>query len=513
MSTNDVNDVLTDEEKKKLIFAENKPSELRTVTVRKSGGYVADALRRFRKNRSSVAAAYIIAFLILYAVTAPLLSPYTVGHKETVYTNFPPYTEPIASLGIRLLDGGVTYESRSAATLTSLRLIGEETGMDPIIGEPKESFTETVERGEVKKQVSYRVRTNKYYEVGVVSRVISEEEFYDIQRFQNETGIQVIYPYVKSEDIGGITNSPNIWYKVADSKGTPLLENGEPVPAYSSERASEGAPYDSIRIKGDKGDYIYSIKKGGAVECRVCYYNYYIYKNGFEPSYLLGTNSLGQDLFCAIGVGARFSILFALLVSAVNLTAGIVYGAVQGYYGGTVDLVLDRAADIISGMPFVVVATLFSLHLANRVGTAGSLLFAFAATGWIGMAALTRKQFYRYRGLEFVLAARTLGASDLRLMARHIFPNALGTIVTSGALMIPGVIGSETTLTYLGIVNVAELAGTSLGTLMSQGQTSMTSAPHAMLFPALYFSLLLISFNLFGNGLRDAFNPMLRGAD
>ena len=129
------------------------------------------------------------------------------------------------------------------------------------------------------------------------------------------------------------------------------------------------------------------------------------------------------------------------------------------------------------------------------------------------MAALTRKQFYRYRTREFVLAASTLGASDLRLMVRHIFPNAAGTLITGCALIIPGVIGSETALTYLGIVNVSEFAGTSLGTLMSQGQTSMTTAPHAMLFPALYFSLLMISFNLFGNGLRDAFNPLLKGAD
>jgi len=504
---------LTSEEEKKLIFAGPPRNELLLIPQNRGTGYVRDALKRFRKNRSSVSAAYIIAFLILFAVIAPLLSPYTVDHKETVYKNFPSYNERVALLEIRLLDGGVTYDSQSAAKLTTLRLIGEETGMEPLIGEPQESFHLTVERGKEIKTVSYKMRVNKYYEVGVVHRVLSYEEFADIQRFQNETGIQVIYPYVKSEDIEGISNTPNIWYKVADSKGTPLMRDGRIVPAYCTDSTITDAPYDSLRIKGDSGEYIYSRKMGGALRCRVCYYNYYIYKNGFEPCYLLGTNSLGQDLFCAIGVGARFSLLFALLVSLVNLSFGIVYGAIQGYYGGKVDLILDRSADIISGMPFVVVATLFSLHLDSRVGTAGSLLFAFAATGWIGMAALTRKQFYRYRSQEFVLAARTLGASDARLMARHIFPNALGTLVTGGALMIPGVIGSETTLTYLGIVNVAELAGTSLGTLMAQGQTSMTTAPHAMMYPALYFSLLLISFNLFGNGLRDAFNPMLRGAE
>ena len=111
------------------------------------------------------------------------------------------------------------------------------------------------------------------------------------------------------------------------------------------------------------------------------------------------------------------------------------------------------------------------------------------------------------------MAARTLGASDRRLMFKHIFPNAIGTMITSCALVIPGVISSETSLSYLGIINLSELAGTSIGTLMAEGQNSMSAAPHAMLFPSLFISLLLISFNLFGNGLRDAFNPSTRGEE
>ena len=170
-------------------------------------------------------------------------------------------------------------------------------------------------------------------------------EFERIQEWQNETGIQVIYPYVESQDICDITDNPNIWYQVSDSKGTPVLDaDGNFIPAYSTNKAIEGAPYDSIRIEGDDGSYIYSARKSGAVQCRVCYYNYYIYLNGHEPTYLFGTNSLGQDLFAAIGVGARFSIIFAILVSAINLTIGAVYGAIQGYYGGRVDLVMDRVS-------------------------------------------------------------------------------------------------------------------------------------------------------------------------
>ena len=115
--------------------------------------------------------------------------------------------------------------------------------------------------------------------------------------------------------------------------------------------------------------------------------------------------------------------------------------------------------------------------------------------------------------MEHVLAARTLGASDARLMFKHIFPNSIGTIITSSVLVIPGVIFSESTLSYLNLVNLESSAVTSVGTLLANGQGQMSSFPHIIFFPALFISLLEISFNLFGNGLRDAFNPSLRGSD
>lgn len=480
----------------------------------KNRSYFADALIRFKKNKSSVVAAYIIGFLILFSIFAPMISPYTMDDRDTVYTNAPPFIESIANMGIGLFDGAVVHESQNDIQYNYWRGIGEETGMNPIIRILNTTTTVSMYRGQERESHSYRLETNKYYETGVVYRVFSYDEFEKIQQFQNETGIQVIYPYVEPDAIQGISDNPNIWYQVSDSRGTAVMdENGDFIPVYSTNKAIEGAEYNSLRIEGDDGSYIYSVRRSGAVQCRVCYYNYYIYMNGHEPFYIFGTNTLGQDLFAGIGIGSRFSLIFAIVVSAINLTIGAIYGAIQGYYGGKIDLVMDRISDILSAVPFIVVATLFQLHLAQRVGTVGSFLFAFMLTGWIGMAALTRKQFYRFKNQEFVYAARTLGASDKRLMFKHIFPNSLGTIVTSCALIIPNVVNTETTLTYLGIVNLMDLVGTSIGTLLSQGQTSMTTSPHAMFFPALYFALLLISFNLFGNGLRDAFNPSTRGVE
>ena len=495
----------------------------------KSRGYFADAMIRFKKNKSSVVAAWIIGFLVLFTIVAPIISPYSINEKNNTYVNFPPFIKGISDLNIGILDGSTTLDGQSETQLAQLHAIGKETGMDPVIGIVGTHSTIVKIRGKDTVVNTYKVKINSYYKVGVLTRNVSFEEFAKIQEFQNESGLQVLYPYVENKDIyvnmseedaRNVPANSNIWYQCKDAKGTPILDaDGNLIPAYMTTADKAGAEYNSLRIPGDDGSYVYSIAKSGSVNIRVCYFNYYQYlqwKNGgeyHEPMYIFGTNSMGQDLFCAIGIGARFSLVFSVLVSAINLTIGAIYGAIQGYYGGYIDLILDRITDILARVPFIVVTTLFQLHLAQKVGTVPSFLFAFVLTGWIGMSALTRKQFYRFKSQEFVYAAKTLGASDARLMFKHIFPNSLGTIITSCALVIPSVISSETSLTYLGIINLSEMFGTSIGVLMQQGQLAMTTSPHAMFFPAAFVSLLLISFNLFGNGLRDAFNPSTRGVE
>ncbi len=479
----------------------------------KARSFFADAMLRFGRNKSSVIAAWILALLILYAVVAPLLSPYDIQNQDSIYINFPPYIRSIADMHLGILDGARTLDSQNDNSMLAWKAIGVETGMEPVIRILGTHDTEMIQKGQTITRTTYDIEVNAYYLKGMIYKTFSYAEFQRIQDWQNETGIQVLYPYVEPRDINNISDNPNIWYQV-DSRGNAVLDdNGDFIPAYSTSVDKAGAEYNSLRIPDDPGSYIYSYGRSGSVQCRVLYYNYYRYLNGMEPAYLMGTNALGQDIFCGIGVGARFSIIFAILVSAVNLTIGAFYGALQGYYGGWVDMLLDRIADILSGVPFVVVTTLFQLHLAQKVGIVPSFLFAFVLTGWIGMSALTRKQFYRFKSQEFVLAARTLGASDGRLMFKHIFPNAIGTIITSCALVIPGVISSETSMTYLGIVNLSAFAGTTIGTLLSQGNAVVTTAPHAILYPSIFLGLLMICFNLFGNGLRDAFNPTTRGVD
>lgn len=154
------------------------------------------------------------------------------------------------------------------------------------------------------------------------------------------------------------------------------------------------------------------------------------------------------------------------------------------------------------------ILTLLLLRFGN---TTWIVILAFTLTGWLGISALTRAQFYRYKNREYVLAARTLGASDIRIMAKHIFPSTVGTLITSLVLYIPGVITSESTFAYLGIINYSNAQ--SFGALLSDGQARMMSAFHLVIFPSLVISFMILAFNLFGNGLRDAFNPSLRGVE
>ena len=205
--------------------------------------------------------------------------------------------------------------------------------------------------------------------------------------------------------------------------------------------------------------------------------------------------------------------MLAFSVAIINMIIGSLYGAIEGYYGGAIDMVMERISDILNYVPFIVFENLFQLNLSRSVGAVVALLVAFVLTGWLGMASRVRMQFYRYKNQEYILAARTLGASDFKLMFGHIFPNALGTLITSASLMIPSVVYSESNLSYLGIVNLDSSTMTSIGSMLSAAQPMLATYPYMILFPALLISLMMISFNLFGNGLRDAFNPSLRGTE
>ena len=501
-------------EKFRLIRQDEKIHDERIQT--KPIGYFKDAWLRFVRNKSAVVAFVLIVILVLFAIIVPFFSQYDVTFRSGYYKTIQPKSKLFAPLGF--WDGG-RNESPNQEAFDALRAIGTETGRQVIMKEYR-SYVDS-------QGITYHdVKVDSYYRVGFAYVNLTEQEYQKLMAYQDETGTQVIYPISKTYNVDYLQGNggANYWYKLKNeastSTGSPLLdENGELVPNYLTAADKNRAGYNSLRVSWDDGGedgntwLVYAQKNQSGFRVRVDYYEYFRYLYGNEPCFLFGTNGYGQDMLTCLAAGARLSFLLAVTVSMINFLIGGIYGAIEGYYGGAVDMVMERISDILYDVPFMIVATLFQLHLAHKVGVLPSLLFAFVLTGWVGMAARVRMQFYRFKGHEYVLAARTLGASDRRLIFKHIYPNSLGTIITGSVLAIPGVIFSESMLSYLHIINLETSSLTSIGTLLAGGQGYLSSYPHIIFFPALFISILEISFNLFGNGLRDAFNPSLRGAE
>ena len=473
-------------------------------------GYFRDAFNRFCRNKSSVVAAIIILLLVLYAIVVPIFceTTYSRALTDTNYLNYTKLPPKIPFLGV----DGCTDKTINETTYIQLKAIEQETGLKPIAEIYKEKYQNA---NASKKSFFYDVKVDNYQNMGMVYLTLTPQQYEDLQAWQDKTGIQVIYPAITDAK----QTDANIWYK-ANKKGAPTLTKDGELQAIYRATTPEDTSYHSIRIAADNDPerpLAYARVTGTSTAksyiCRINKFTYFQYRYGFEPSFVFGTTDRGQDIFTRLASAARFSFLLAICISAINLFIGAIYGAIEGYYGGVIDLVMERISDILSGVPFMVVTTLFQLHLAKQVGPVVSLLFAFILTGWIGMASRVRMQFYRFKSQEYILAARTLGAKDSRLMFKHIFPNSLGTIITGTVLVIPGVIFSESSLTYLGIVNLESSTMTSVGTMLANGRNYLSTDPYIIAFPALFISLLEISFNLFGNGLCDAFNPSLRGAE
>lgn len=502
-------------------FVDNKDRLHDQKLETKPVGYVRDAIKRFSKNKGSVVAAVIILLLVLFAIVGPYCCPQNYQDAYQTDTEILRYKElrPKLFSSGGFWDGS-TEEEIGLGKYYIYQGMAIETGNNPVTKVISENTTTDVFG---KTSTLYKVRVDTYYSNSIFTRTLTSDEYKDIQEWQDETGIQVILPRVNEELCPIYSSEKSVWY-VCDAKGKPQFDvNGNFKPAYFTTGYDDYTS--TVRLEGDPGAtnpeasnrYRYAQRTGldGKYNyvVRLNPYNYFQYKYGFEPSFIFGTDSSGYDIFSRLAQGARFSLLLAVLVSAINLTVGAIYGAIEGYYGGVVDMTMERVSDILSGIPFMVVTVLFKLHLASKVGVVGSLIFAFLITGWIGMASSVRMQFYRYKNQEYVLAARTLGARDRRIIWKHIFPNSIGTLITGSVLVIPGVIFSETSLSYLGIINLDSSTMSSVGTMLSNGQSVMTTSPHVVLFPALFIALLMICFNLFGNGLRDAFNPSLRGSE
>jgi oligopeptide transport system permease protein len=249
--------------------------------------------------------------------------------------------------------------------------------------------------------------------------------------------------------------------------------------------------------------------------------------NGFR--YILGSDRLGRDILSRLIYGTRVSIAVAFLGAGISFLIGLTYGLIAGYSRPRVDNVMMRIVDIIYAYPTLILIILLQVFLtslaqqpAESLGAlqtllvtldtrSGGLFFIFVAIGavsWLNMARLTRGQTLHYREQEFVQAAQLVGASDRRIMGRHLLPNIIGTCIVAETLAIPSYIYTEAFLSFIGLGVQPPLP--SWGSMIADGYGALRSAPHVILFPALALSLTMLAFNFLGDAIRDAMDPKLR---
>jgi len=220
---------------------------------------------------------------------------------------------------------------------------------------------------------------------------------------------------------------------------------------------------------------------------------------GLAHAHWFGTDRLGRDLFVRTLQGTLVSMVIALIASVVSLGIGISYGAVAGYLGGRTDHMMMRCIEILSGLPLVFFVIFVTVIFGRNEYI---LFFSIGAVGWLTMARIVRGQTLSIRQREFIEAAVVSGASTSRILVKHILPNVLGPIIVYATLTVPQVILFESFLSFLGL-GIQEPQA-SLGTLIAQGAGEMESAPWMLVVPGGFLAVLLLSLNLFGDGLRDA---------
>lgn len=233
--------------------------------------------------------------------------------------------------------------------------------------------------------------------------------------------------------------------------------------------------------------------------------NIYEQKGAEGEYYLFGTDTLGRDLWTRTWVGTRISLYIAGLAMLIDMIIGMSFGLVSGFFGGKIDLVMQRVIEILNGIPDMVIVTLLVFVLKPGIM---SITIALFVKGWIGMSRVVRAQVLKLKEQEFILASRTLGTGNAKIIFKEVLPNILGQVIIMSMFSIPNAIFTESFLAFIGLGLQAPMA--SLGVLISDGFKSFLVFPYMVAIPTTVLAILMLSFNIMADGLRDAFDPKMK---
>ncbi|MDF2504882.1 ABC transporter permease [Clostridium sp.] len=225
-----------------------------------------------------------------------------------------------------------------------------------------------------------------------------------------------------------------------------------------------------------------------------------------NSTHWFGTDELGRDLWVRVWVGTRSSVIIGVVGALIELVIGAIYGGVAGYFGGIIDDIMMRIIEILNSIPYLILV-LMVIIVFNSSGIV-PLIIAMTLVGWVGMARLVRGQILSIKEQEYVLASHALGASPVRIILKHLLPNVIGVMIVDVTFAVPSYIFAEAFLSYIGLG--VKPPNTSLGALCSAGQGNLMFYPYQLFWPSLIICLIMLTFNLLGDGLSEALDPKQR---
>ncbi len=525
-----------------------REEKLDSETTRRSLTYWQDVWRRLKKNKLSMFGLAGVIIVILFGIFGPFFTPYEYSDQVLDYSNLPP------TLEIYKLEDefyiNVTKEYRVLETTSKGKLLGRiDYVYKDIVNKIyyyAKSYELTLDDGE-----------SGNYPLGDTSllygSVYSEKWGIAFRDFKNEGSqdeVELTYIHPNSPFNDVLMEGETFDIHSEDLTLTSIIFVSDPDivnPVYTSLDFDDGAQaiIDQLEVE----EHISEVTFGGNmiivnfsyklmdvderpegyedVQMTVTYNNVeakYIHDKVSNSTYLWGTDMLGRDLLTRVMFGARISLTVAFVATLVNFFIGIFYGSISGYSGGNVDNYMMRFVDIINSIPLVLYVillmvllkevvidvTIFGKYFVIFKGGAGlgTIIIALGSIYWVGMARLVRGQILGLKEQEFVLAARTIGVSRMKIISRHLVPNAMGPIIVSMTMMIPSAVFTEAFLSFIGLGISAPKA--SWGTLANDALSGLTTYPYQLFFPSAAIAITMLAFNFLGDGLRDALDPRLR---